>query len=80
MNESQNLESLHTKQLLKLLTNFRASHDRLLTRYIELGQDLRMSEDRLHEVRKVLATREHIPNKQEAKAIRQQKAKEQKNR
>jgi hypothetical protein len=41
---------------------------------------MRMSEDRLHEVRKILGTREHIPNKQELKVIRQEKAKAKQNR
>jgi hypothetical protein len=76
----ESLETLHTKQLLRLLNSVRANHDRLMTRYIELGQTMRLCEDQLHEIRKVLGTREHIPNKQEAKAIRQEKMKLKKNR
>lgn len=79
-NTIENLETLHTKQLLKLLNSVRANHDRLITRYIELGQEMRLCEDRLHEIRSVLRTREHIPNKQEAKVIRQEKMKSKKNR
>jgi hypothetical protein len=80
MNENESLEKLHTKQLLKLLNTLRARHDKIVTRYIDVGQEMRMSEDRLHEVRKILGTREHIPNKQELKVIRQAKAKAKKNR
>lgn len=80
MKDYTNLETLHTKQLLKLLNSTRARHDKLFTRYIELGQEMRLVEVHLHEIRIVLGTREHIPNKQESKVIRQEKAKAKKNR
>lgn len=76
----ERLETLHTKQLLKLLETTRAQHNRLTDRYIELGQTLSLIEDKIHEIKLILGTREHIPNKQEAKAIRQEKAKAKKNR
>lgn len=58
------LKRSHTKQLLKKLDYYRAAGDAQITAII----------------RKILATREHIPNKEEAKKIRQEKAKAKKHR
>ena len=70
------LEALHTRQIMNLRE---AAH-----RY---GHDAVHLEDGVAEhyitgdqIRQVLASREHIPNKVEAKVIRQQKAKAARNR
>lgn len=76
----ENFEKLDTRHLLKLLNIHRADHDKDLKDYIKLGEKIRRQEDMLHILKTVLGTREHIPNKKEAKAIRQAKAKAKKHR
>jgi len=63
------LNGLHTKQLLQLRDRIQASGDTLY-HVEEAGLDVTKEE-----VKHVLATREHVPNKQEARLIRQEKAK-----
>ena len=76
----EELEQLSTRELLSVLDDVRANHDSDRAYHITLGQRVRMYEDRMHDLKTILATRENIPNKQEAKAIRQEKAKAKKNR
>lgn len=70
------LEGLHTRQIMNLRDD---AH-----RYGNDGVNLLDHEPyhtvSLDQIRQVLATREHIPNKAEAKVIRQQKAKASRNR
>ncbi len=70
------LESLHTRQIMQLREDaHRYGHDAV---HLEDG----VAEHYItgDQIRQVLATREHIPNKAEAKVIRQQKAKAARNR
>ena len=69
------LQGLHTRQLMNLRDEcFRYGHNGV---YINSANDKWIE---LDEVNIVLSGREHIPNKAEAKTIRQQKAKAQRNR
>lgn len=66
------LNKLHTRQLMALLNRCRACHG-----YYDVtdnnNPDFIVTTD---QVKEVLATREHIPNKKEGKEIRRQKAKQ----
>ncbi len=65
----EELQKFHTRQLLTMLNS-----ERHVDLYGEHEYDGYTKEDLKH----VLATREHIPNKQEARVIRQQRAKQRK--
>jgi hypothetical protein len=77
----QYLAGLHTKQLMNLRdAAYAVSNDcgNLPIRVsIDVSKTLSVT---MHEIKAELATRPHIPNAVEAKAIRQQKAKEKQNR
>lgn len=62
------LEKLHTKQLMNMKNDFRTYYDYLYDSPL------------IEALNGVLSTREHIPNKMEAKKIRQDKAKQKQNR
>lgn len=64
------LNRLHTRQLLKILRNTYAWE------YDSWGSKLQIAiEQYRNDIKKVLSTREHIPNKIESKLIRKQKIK-----
>lgn len=67
------LKDKHTRELLALLQNTRASQGDEMLELHYVGYTSA-------EIKTELATREHIPNKQEAKALRQTKAKEKRSR
>lgn len=76
-NPTEYLKTLHTKQLMNL------RHDALAyggavdcLRGGLIGQ----STATINDINAELNTREHVPNKQEAKALRQKQAKEKRNR
>jgi D-alanyl-D-alanine dipeptidase len=81
------LDGLNTRQLLSHLEDVRAYRENAL-RNVKEKEDalqeakfsLRMYDNYLPDIKQILSTREHIPNKQEAKAIRQEKAKAKKNK
>jgi len=69
------LEGLHTRQLMNLRNDcFRFGHNGV---FINSANDKWVS---VEEVNQVLSTREHIPNKREAKEIRQKAAHAKRNR
>lgn len=67
------LKNKHTRELLKLLEQTRPCCG--ITRLERLCVGYTAAE-----IKAELTTREHIPNKQEAKLVRQKQAKEKKNR
>ena len=69
-NPTEYLKGLHTRQLLAHLQKCRVFHGR----YDVLENDYSGWEVTTEQVKAELATREHIPNKIEAKAIRQERA------
>lgn len=75
------LGGLHTRQLLKLRDKAYAVSNIGLdlgqTAYVDVDSRLSVS---IHQIRDELSKREHVPNTQEARVIRQQRAKEKKNR
>ena len=73
-NAREYLNSLHTKQLLKLLDSCRAVGGEYSVFY---PRDTIVTTE---QIKAELAAREHVPNKIEAKALRQQTAKEKRNR
>lgn len=75
----EDLNKLHTKTLLRILKSLRSiisqiHLDILLDRASKDNADLISLIDYRTRVKEVLSTREHIPNKKEAKQIRQEKA------
>lgn len=65
------LKNLHTRQIMDLRNAcYRYGHDMVDVSDCGQGPDITIDQ-----IKEVLATREHIPNKKEAKVIRQQKAK-----
>lgn len=70
----EHLESLHTRDLMARMTRARKFPDGY--RPYD-GAEFKMS---IEDYKKILSTREHIPNKAERKKIRQEKAKEKQNR
>lgn len=66
----ERLRDLHTRQLLKLKARFAGGLDSYAS-----GEDWDMLGKLRDNLRTVLSTREHVPNKVEAKLIRQRKAK-----
>ncbi|MCA1026980.1 hypothetical protein LCM23_12840 [Cytobacillus kochii] len=74
------LKTLHTKELLRLLHSARHCGGSYNPFY-ENGYAFQGSKwYTIDEIKKELATREHIPNKEEAKKIRQEKHKMKQNR
>jgi len=70
------LSGLHTRQIMNLRDDcHKFQHDA-----VDLLEYAPYHTITLDQIREVLATREHIPNKAEAKVIRQQKAKAKRNR
>lgn len=70
------LEGFNTRQLLSMLSGVRLT---LVDYYMELGSaDDKLFSAYKDRIKKVLATREHVPNKLEAKKIRQERAKHKK--
>lgn len=81
------LNKLHTRELMAHFESVRAYRQNAFENVhlkAEALQEARFTldlyDDYIPILKEILATREHIPNKQEAKAIRQQKAKEKRNR
>lgn len=74
MTNTQYLQSLHTKQLMNLRDQTYATDEAW---EIVDGVFLKISRE---EILAELNTREHVPNKKEAKEIRRQKMKERQNR
>jgi hypothetical protein len=75
------LETLHTRQLLKLRDQvYRVCHYAITHGYEPVYHISDNLSVRGYEVRRELSKREHIPNKQETKQIRQQNALEKKHR
>lgn len=68
---SRNVKTMHTKQLLNELRNLRAQigNQQNWSGFSDADLDLRRAV-----LKQELAGREHVPNKQEARAIRQQRA------
>jgi hypothetical protein len=70
------LEKLHTRQLLKLRDSVYRVCDYGLSRGFQPVYDVTDTLSvRAYEIKRELSKREHIPNKAEAKKIRQEKAK-----
>jgi len=67
------LSKFHTKQLLRLLDQNRRHQCAVTNHDYDFGY--KPSNYTTEELEAELATREHIPNKKEAKAIRQARAK-----
>jgi hypothetical protein len=83
----EELKIKNTRTLLKILEDIRAYRQNASNHYFELLERSRIQskiideyDEYLHVLKKILSKREHIPNKQEAKVIRQAKAKAKKNR
>lgn len=81
------LGKLNTRELIAHFENVRAYRQNALvnlkvreTEFQNAKFTLELYDDYIPILKEELATREHIPNKQESKVIRQQKAKEKKNR
>jgi hypothetical protein len=72
MSYEEILKPLHTKQLLAMRDMAYATG---YCFYVNEGKEYKIT---LEEIVKVLGTREHVPNKDEAKKIRQEKAKDKK--
>lgn len=74
---SQDLTKLHTKQLLAQLHNLRAGYSQYI--YVDslsmTAEEASGTQLRINAIKAELAKRPHIPNKAEAKRIRQEKAK-----
>lgn len=69
--ELKDVKTMHTKQLINELQGVRAE----ICNAVEYGVGAEPAWIERKELLKAeLATREHVPNKQEAKAIRQEKA------
>ena len=70
----EELEKLHTKQLLKfrIHSTYPCSNDIQCPHYIECTRALEAEQALIKEI---LATREHIPNKRESKQIRKERIK-----
>ena len=77
----------NTPQLLSHFGNIRAYRQNALT-LMEYKQEqlkeaewsVKLYDNYISQLKEILSTREHIPNKEEAKVIRQQQAKDKKNR
>lgn len=75
---AEKLTTLYTRQLMKLRDYALAfGHDVDMTFNKSNDPECYVS---IEQIKAELATREHVPNKQEAKIIRQRKAQESKNR
>jgi len=74
--ERQSLEAMHTRQLIDKLRSTRASMTMINGLYGEPTPEQREAvEADVNLIKSVLATREHVPGKAEAKQIRQYKQK-----
>jgi len=84
---NEELKKQNTRELLAHFDNIRAYRQNAF-KHVEYQQErlkeaewsLKLYDNYLVELKDILSTRENIPNKQEAKAIRQQQAKDKKNR
>lgn len=75
-NNLEVLETFNTRQLLTMLSSVRLT---LVDYYLEVASaDYKLFSEYKDRIKKVLATREHVPNKIEAKKIRQERAKHKK--
>jgi len=72
------LTKIYTRALLKMLRSWHYQNWYLEIHDYSFNRDYHLPT--IEELKAELATREHIPNKQEAKVLRQQKAKLQKSR
>lgn len=68
----ETVEKFHTRKLLKILNNLRT-----FAMYFD-DAETKEVKDEIDLIKEVLSTREHIPNKKEAKIIRQKAAKKKK--
>ncbi len=73
------LRRLHTRQLHAHLVSLRRLESKC-GEYYQLESTFKNIRKEIDFVKGILATREHIPNKQEARKIRQEKAKTGRNR
>ncbi len=67
------LQALHTRQLLAHLVGLRKLENKW-SRYYQLPSTFKNLREEIKLTKSILATREHIPNKPEARKIRQEKA------
>lgn len=72
---SQDLTKLHTKQLLAMLHNLRAGYTNECNYGFEAAPATIAIANQMVELKEELAKRPHVPNKAEAKKIRQEAAK-----
>jgi hypothetical protein len=84
---SAELEKWDTRRLMAhfdMIRSYRTNASRRLEMaeetMKEMEWDLKLYDSYLAQLKDVLSTREHIPNKQEAKVLRQEKAKAKRNR
>ena len=83
----EEIEKWNTRELITHFGNIRAYRQNCLSIVDEREDQLKeailtlsLLENYMDRMKDVLSTREHIPNKQEAKVIRQEKAKAKQNR
>lgn len=75
-NVIQHLNAMHTRQLIDRLRGIRAGHGVMNRLYGEATPEQReVLEAEANMIKDILATREHVPGKAEAKQIRQAKQK-----
>ena len=74
------LENMHTKQLLNERNRLYHVSEYCADYYCNYDEECQLCgnnhEFNLQQVKRILATREHVPNKQESKALRKQRIKE----
>jgi hypothetical protein len=81
INEQNTRELMaHFESIRAYMTNAEKTVEHREEQLFEAKSTLKLYKDYFQKLKDVLSTREHIPNKQEAKAIRQEKAKAKKNR
>ena len=81
LNEKNTRELMaHFESIRAYMTNAEANVKDKEEQLFEAKSTLKLYKNYYQKIKDVLSTREHIPNKQEAKAIRQEKAKAKKNR
>lgn len=73
LGKTEYLQGLHTRQLLAHLVGLRRLENKW-GRYYQLASTFKNLREEIELTKSILATREHIPNKPEARKIRQEKA------
>lgn len=74
--KTEYLNGLHTVQLLKHLRGLRRLESKW-GKYYQLASTFKNLREEIDLAKNILATREHVPNKIEARRIRQEKARRQ---